>query len=124
MAQLSWPETFRPHFGKCATSWVTIEGRISEGEMGGGYGGPTVVQAHAFFVFCRLSLAGRMKGFTGVTKTRVRRQMNNEASAWLTSIEGLPDVHARLKGVVILDGRPALEVIQNNDETQTLQYLD
>jgi len=79
--------------------------------------------AAEFFVACRQSLAGRMKSFTGVTKTRVRRGMNNEVSAWLTAVEGLPAVHARLKRVLILN-RPALEVIRGQDGPDTLFYLD
>jgi DNA adenine methylase len=82
-----------------------------------------VDRALAFFVRCRQSLAGRMDNFTGVTKTRTRRGMNNEVSAWLTAVEGLPAVHARLKRVMILN-RPALDVIRCQDGPQTLFYLD
>ena len=82
-----------------------------------------IVRAYAFFVLCRQSLAGRMKSFTGVTKTRTRRGMNNEVSAWLTAVEGLPAVHARLKRVLILN-RPALDVIRGHDTPNTLFYLD
>jgi DNA adenine methylase len=82
------------------------------------------VQAAAnFFVRCRQSLAGRMKGFTGITKTRTRRRMNNEVSAWLTAIEGLPEVHERLKRVLILN-EDALGVIRKQDGPRTLFYLD
>ena len=49
--------------------------------------------------------------------------MNEQASSWLTAIEGLADVHARLKGVVILN-RPALDVIRSQDGPKTLFYLD
>lgn len=83
----------------------------------------TSKRAWAFFVLCRQSLAGRMKSFTGVTKTRTRRGMNNEVSAWLTTVEWLPAVHERLKRVLILN-RPALEVIQKHDGPKTLFYLD
>lgn len=76
-----------------------------------------------FFVRCRQSLAGRMDSFTGITKTRTRRGMNNEVSAWLTAIDGLPAVHARLKRVLILN-RDALDVIRSQDGPQTLFYLD
>lgn len=76
-----------------------------------------------FFVQCRQSLAGRMKGFTGITRTRTRRGMNNEVSAWLTAVEGLPAVHERLKRVLILN-RDALEVIRKEDGPRTLFYLD
>lgn len=83
----------------------------------------SIERAVAFFVRCRQSLAGRMTGFTGVTKTRTRRGMNNEVSAWLTAIEGLPAVHARLKRVLILN-RDALDVIRGQDGKDTLFYLD
>ncbi len=83
----------------------------------------SVTRAVAFFVHCRQSRAGAMKCFTGVTKTRVRRGMNNEVSAWLSAIDGLPAVHARLKRVLILN-RPALEVIAGQDGPDTLFYLD
>ncbi len=80
-------------------------------------------QAVDFFIRCRMSLAGRMKSFTGITKTRVRRGMNNETSAWLTAIEGLPAVHERLKRVLILN-RDAIDAIKSQDGPQTLFYAD
>lgn len=80
--------------------------------------------AEAFFVCCRQSLAGRMDAFAPLSKTRVRRGMNEQASAWLNAVEGLPAVHARLNRVVILGPKPALEVIQQQDGPDTLCYLD
>lgn len=80
-------------------------------------------RAVEFFIRCRQSLSGRMKGFTGITRNRTRRAMNAEVSAWLTAIEGLPDVHARLMRVLILN-KPALEVIRKEDGPRTLFYLD
>lgn len=79
--------------------------------------------AWAFFVRCRQSRAGQFKDFATLSRTRVRRGMNEQASAWLTCIEGLPAVHARLKRVVILN-RDALDVIRQQDGWQTLFYLD
>jgi DNA adenine methylase len=49
--------------------------------------------------------------------------MNEQASAWLKAIDGLPVVHARLQRVVILN-RQAVEVIQSQDGPDTLFYLD
>ena len=49
--------------------------------------------------------------------------MNEQASAWLTCVEGLPAVSARLRRVVILN-QPALEVIRQQDGATTLFYLD
>ncbi len=84
---------------------------------------PNVEAALAFFVQCRQSLSGRMKGFTGITRTRTRRGMNNEVSAWLSCVEGLPAVHARLKRVLILSDQ-AMNVIRREDGERTLFYLD
>lgn len=79
--------------------------------------------AWAFFVACRQSLAGRMDCFAPLSRTRTRRGMNEQASAWLTAVEGLPSVHARLKRVVVLN-RPAVEVIRSQDGPGSLTYCD
>ena len=82
-----------------------------------------LLRACRFFVRCRMSLAGRMKDFTTLTRKRVRRGMNAEASAWLSCVDGLPEVHARLKRVVIFN-REALDVIRQQDGEDTLTYCD
>jgi DNA adenine methylase len=82
-----------------------------------------VQRAVAFFVRCRQSLAGRMDGFAPLSRTRTRRGMSEQASAWLGAVEGLPAVHARLSAVVIYN-RPALDVIRAEDTPRTLFYLD
>ncbi len=76
-----------------------------------------------FFVKCRQSLSGRMSSFASITRNRTRRGMNEQASAWLNCIDGLPEVHARLKRVLILN-RDALDVIRSEDGPRTLFYLD
>lgn len=80
-------------------------------------------RAVMFFVRCRQSLAGRMEGFAPLSRTRTRRGMNEQASAWIGAVEGLPAVHARLRRVVVLC-RDALEVIHQQDGPDTLFYLD
>lgn len=79
--------------------------------------------AVAFFVQCRQSRAGSMKGFATLSRNRTRRRMNEQASAWLNAVDGLEAVHHRLKGVVILC-RDAVEVIKQQDGPKTLFYLD
>lgn len=81
-------------------------------------------RAWAFFVRCRQSLAGRGVAFTSITRKRLRRGMNAEVSAWLSAVEGLPLVHARLKRVLIVGPKDALEVIRQQDGPDTLHYLD
>ena len=84
---------------------------------------PASSERCAFFVLCRQSMAGRCQDFAPLTRNRTRRGMNEQASAWLNCIDGLPAVHARLRRVVILN-RPALEVIRSQDGPGTLFYLD
>lgn len=83
----------------------------------------SVESAVNFFIHSRQSRAGSQKSFTPITKTRTRRGMNNEVSAWLTAIEGLPLVHERLKRVLILN-RFAIQVIREQDGQKTLFVCD
>lgn len=102
--------------------WVKAEATIAN--EGGSFDLQADVRlAHAFFVRCRQSRAGRMEGFATLSRTRTRRGMNEQASAWLAAIEGLPAVHERLRRVVVLN-RDALDVIRQQDGPGTLFYLD
>ena len=79
--------------------------------------------AVSFFIRNRQSLAGRMDTFAPLSRTRTRSGMNEQVSAWMNCIDGLPEVHTRLQRVVILC-KPALEVIRKEDGPRTLFYLD
>ena len=83
----------------------------------------SVKAAIGFFIRCRMSLAGRMQSFTGITKGRTRGGRNAEVNAWLSAVEGLPQVFVRLRDVLILN-IPALHVITGQDGPHTLFYLD
>ncbi len=76
-----------------------------------------------FFVDCRQSLAGRMKNFTAITRTRTRRQMNGNASEWIGAVDGLPAVHERLRRVVI-ENANAVDLVKREDGPGTLFYCD
>jgi len=82
-----------------------------------------VDRAVRFFIRCRQSLAGRMDTFAPLSKTRTRRGMNEQASAWISAVDSLPSVHARLRRVSVLN-RDALAVIGTEDKPETLFYLD
>jgi DNA adenine methylase len=82
-----------------------------------------VVRAWRFFIWCRMSLAGRLGSFAPLSRTRTRRGMNEQASAWLSAVEGLPEVHERLKRVVVLNDN-ATEVIRREDGAHALFYVD
>jgi DNA adenine methylase len=82
-----------------------------------------VLRAEAYYVRCWMSLAGRKDRFAPLTRNRTRRGANEQASAWLTAVEGLPAVHARLRRVAILHHK-GLDVIREQDGPRTLFYLD
>jgi DNA adenine methylase len=82
-----------------------------------------VADAAAFFVECRQSRSGLMKGFTPVTRSRTRREMNGNVSEWLSAVDGLPEVHARLRRVLI-ENMPAVDLIRREDTPNTLFYCD
>lgn len=76
-----------------------------------------------FFVCNRQSRQGLGKDFATLTKSRLRCGMNEQASSWWGAIEGLPEIAERLKRVVI-ENRPALDLIEAEDSPKTLFYLD
>ena len=87
------------------------------------YGAHPVRRAVRFFVLNRLSRSGGFKTFATLTKTRTRRGMSEQASAWLKAVEGLDAVHERLAGVV-LTNRPAVAVVDALDDPGTIFYVD
>jgi DNA adenine methylase len=87
------------------------------------YGADAVADAVAFFVNCRQSLAGRQNSFTAITRNRTRRHMNGNVSEWLSAVDGLAAVHARLRRVLV-ENKPALEIIKSEDGPGALFYLD
>ena len=82
-----------------------------------------VEAAVCFFVFARQSRAGQLKDFATLSRNRTRRAMNEQASAWMTAVAGLPQVHVRLKRVVVLCD-DAVNVIRQQDGPNTLFYCD
>ena len=82
-----------------------------------------VERAANFFVRYRQSRQGLGSDFATLSRNRTRRGMNEQVSSWLSAIEGLPEIHARLQRVVILN-RDALSVITSQDGPNTFFYLD
>lgn len=83
----------------------------------------SIHEAVNFFVRCRQSRAGKFDCFATLSRNRTRRQMNEQTSSWLTAVDGLPAVAARLKRVVVMCG-DAVKVIRSQDGDNTLFYLD
>lgn len=82
-----------------------------------------VERAVAFFIKYRQSREGKAKTFATLSKNRIRRRMNEQASAWWSAIDGLDDAHTRLERVVILSD-DALRIIRQEDSANTFFYLD
>jgi DNA adenine methylase len=82
-----------------------------------------VTKAVWFFVVNRQSRGGQMGDFAPLSKTRTRGGYNEQASAWAGTVEGLREVCARLRHVVIFN-KPAVEVIRQQDGPRTLFYCD
>lgn len=83
---------------------------------------PDVSRAWAFFVRNRQSRQGLGKDFATPT-SRLRRGMNENVSAWLSAVDGLPEAHARLRRVEIRN-QDACELIKELDSPDTLFYAD
>jgi len=82
-----------------------------------------IEQARRDFVRWRLSLGGRGDSFS-FTLHRVRREMADVVSGYLSTIdEQLPLIIERLRRVELVS-RPALEVIKKWDSPDTLIYCD
>lgn len=82
-----------------------------------------VDRALAFFIRARQSRQGLGKSFATLSRTRTRRGMNEQVSSWLTALEGLPEVHDRLKRVVICN-MDAVALIAQQDDKHTFFYCD
>ncbi len=85
--------------------------------------GTNVERAVRFFILARQSRQGLMKDFATLSRNRTRSNINEQVSAYLNVVEGLPDVHQRLRNVVILN-QSAVDVIRKQDGENTLFYCD
>lgn len=81
-----------------------------------------IYRACAFFTLYRQSRQGLGKDYATPTK-RTRRGMNENVSAWLSAVDGLPECHERLRRVEIrcMD---AVAFIKKYDHERALFYCD
>ena len=86
-----------------------------------------VEKARRFFAICRQARGGigmsRLTENAWATSKRTRREMAEPVSKYLSAIDGLADVAARFRTVVI-EARPAIEIIAKYDGADTFFYLD
>lgn len=78
--------------------------------------------AAGFFVNNRQSRQGLGRDYCTPT-SRLRRGMNEQVSAWLSAVDGLPEFHARLRRVEIRC-QDALGFIRELDSPETFFYCD
>lgn len=83
---------------------------------------PSIGAAKAFFLKYRQSRQGLGKDYTTPT-TRTRRGMNEQVSAWLSAVDGLPECHERLRRVEIRN-LDCIDFIQKYDHPRALFYCD
>ena len=88
-----------------------------------GPGGGPVERAAALFVQVRQSRSGLRKSFSPTVRTRLRGGRNDGVNAWWRAVDGLADVHRRLRDVMVRNG-PALDVVRSEDKPSTLFYCD
>jgi DNA polymerase-1 len=103
----------------CEARWV----KAQEHDYRASYPEPDVTDAVEYFIQVRMSNAGDGEGFASVSTSRARRGIQEQVSAWQTTVAGLPAVHARLRNVLVLN-RDAFRVIRDYDGEGTLFYLD
>lgn len=82
-----------------------------------------VDRAVCFFILARQSRQGLMKDFATLSRNRTRGRINEQVNAWLSVVDGLPEIHERLRSVVILN-QSACDVIRKQDGENTLFYCD
>ena len=83
----------------------------------------SVDRAVRFFILARQSRQGLMRDFATLSRNRTRGRINEQVNAWLGVVDGLPEIHERLKNVVILN-QSACDVIRKQDGENTLFYCD
>lgn len=84
---------------------------------------PEPRRAATFFIKYRQSRQAIGKSFATLSRNRTRRGMNEQVSAWLSAVDGLDELHARLQRVAIRCTN-AEKVIQSEQGEKTLFYVD
>lgn len=82
-----------------------------------------VDEALAFFIVNRQSRQALGKDFATPT-TRLRRGMNENVSAWLSAVDGLPWFHERLRRVEVWNENAVTFIDKLDKSSDTLFYLD
>lgn len=76
-----------------------------------------------FFIVARQSYVGRQDKFAAITKSRVRRGMQEQVSAWMSAIDQMEEVADRLMRILVIGG-PFEEKMEKYDRSGILIYCD
>jgi DNA adenine methylase len=87
------------------------------------FSGASVARAADLFACIRMSRSGDGKTFARCGRNRTRDGRADNVNAWWSAIDGLGDVHRRLKDVAVYC-MPALDLIRREDTEHTLFYCD
>jgi DNA adenine methylase len=82
-----------------------------------------VDSAVAFFTRARQSFSGKIHSGWSMSKTESSRGMASTCSGWLSILDMLPEIHARLQRVQI-ECNDWRKVLRQYDTSETLFYLD
>src|SRR5262245_60457083 len=82
-----------------------------------------VDRAHRWFTVARMSFGGMFGKSWGFTVHSSCRGVSQTVSRYLSAIESLPQIHARLM-IVQIEHRDALDVINTYDSPETFFFLD
>jgi DNA adenine methylase len=86
-----------------------------------------VERARRFFATCRQARGGigmsKLSRQAWATSKRTRREMAEPVSKYLSAIDGLADVAERLR-TVLIESRPAIEMLAQYDGEDSFFYLD
>lgn len=104
-------------FDESRMTWIPIVDDLEEQRVL-----DAISHATSFFIRNRQSRQGLGNSFATPT-SRLRRGMNENVSAWLTAVDGLPAFHARLRRVEICC-QDAISFINKFDFEQAFFYCD
>ena len=99
----------REEYKWCQTNWTLLTDPIKK--------------AWAFYVVARMSFGGLFDGGWSIKSTSSNSKMAASTQGFMNAVDGLPQIHNRLMRVII-DHKPALDVIDYYDSKSTFFYLD
>lgn len=82
-----------------------------------------IIRVAKWYVIARQSFGGRFGSGWGSSVTETSRNMPITTSKWMSTLDLLPEIHARLQRVQI-ENKDGINLIQQHDRPDTLFYVD